>query len=295
MAARGAKRQRVVADDCSDDEPDRLRHIVARETRRRLQREAAECTAAAIDARRSTLLAGIDRAVAEQGLTVSDLTEFVDLGSDFAWTAPLSRTRAIEYLARVLSPQPAGERERDQQQQQQQQPQHQQQPQLQLPGDTSRRGPQHPSQQTPPSLCRLSCGPCGVGLDGAPVAEQQQQQQQQPSQQQISSQPSDPHQSHDRQLPASQSQDVDPQPCQSPDAQSLEAATLHFDLAQPTQSFDVASGSSDSSASDADDHDDAYWEAELLGSAAPESPGSAAKRPHSPALETSPAKRKRPG
>ena len=117
MAASGAKRQRVPADDCSDDEPDRLRDIVARETRRRLQREAADRAAAAVVARRVAIATDVDRAVTQQGLTVDDLTEFIELGSDFSWTAPLSRTRAIEYLSRLLSPQPSGGRAQDQQQQ----------------------------------------------------------------------------------------------------------------------------------------------------------------------------------
>ena len=106
--------------------------------------------------------------------------------------------------------------------------------------------------------------------------------------------PSDPLHSHDRQLPTLHSNEVDPQPSQSPRALSLETATEQFDLVQ-TQSFDLASGSSDSHASDADDHDDAYWEAELFDSVAPESPSASVKRPQSPDIVTSPAKRKRPG
>ena len=76
---------------------------------------------------------------------------------------------------------------------------------------------------------------------------------------------------------------------------SRDVAAQHFDLAAPAELFDIASGSSDGSGSAADELDDAFWWAELQGSAAPESPGSELKRPHSPGNESSPSKRKRPG
>ena len=56
----------------------------------------------------------------------------------------------------------------------------QQQQQPNIPGDTNRSGLQL-TQQPPPPLWPLSCGPCGVGRGGAPAGkhhvEQQQQQQ----------------------------------------------------------------------------------------------------------------------
>jgi len=146
-------------------------------------------------------------------------------------------------------------------------------------------------------------------LGGAPVGEQQQQQQQQRLQQQQSSQSSDPQsrQSPDSQQQSQQQISSDPiathQPNEhQPDESLPSIAGQHFDLTQhdataPTcQLFDVASNcSSESQASDADDHDDAYWEAQLIGTVAPVSPASAIKRPHPPDSESSPAKRKRPG
>ena len=120
MPTAGAKRRQAPDDDCSDEEPDRLRSIVARETRRRVRLEAADLAAAAAVTRSTALTALVNQAVIEQGLTAEDLAEFVDLGSDFSWTAPLSRTRAIEFLNRALSQQPSSERAHDQQQQRQQ-------------------------------------------------------------------------------------------------------------------------------------------------------------------------------
>ena len=179
---------------------------------------------------------------------------------------------------------------------------------------------QQQQQQAPPALCRLSCGPCGVGLGGAPVEEQQQQPQQ--SQQQTSSCPLDPHQSQDRQSPATHSQDVDPldrpEPQQS-SPQTMEAELMettdehqqqqgeevgsseaqYFDLA-PVEQFGIAASDSDCTDSEASiastGADDAYWESEL--SAAQPAAGQPASHelPDEPPGDGGrPGKRHRPG
>jgi hypothetical protein len=119
------------------------------------------------------------------------------------------------------------------------------------------------------------------------VNEQQQQQRQQ-QQQQPSSQSSDSHprQSPDQQqsIEADQQQSI-AQHCQPP---------FEAQLYDPTELFDIAPDS-DGTASEPDQLDDAYWEAQHHANAALESPSFAPKRPASPHSELSPVKRKRPG
>jgi hypothetical protein len=107
---------------------------------------------------------------------------------------------------------------------------------------------------------------CGVGLDGAPVVEQQQQQQQR-----LQQQPSS--QSNDSQPPDSHSPEVDPQqqsqPCQLPSTPPLDQ---QFDIAADdivSERFDIASDHS-ALESSSEDLDDEFWWSELKRSASPE-------------------------
>jgi len=133
------------------------------------------------------------------------------------------------------------------------------------------------------------------------VQEQQQQQQRLQLQQSLQSSESQPHQPRVLQSPTQQLPEVRSQPSQSPETPTPSVDCQHFELAQhdadaPTcQLFDVASSSSDAASSAGDVYDDAYWEAQLLEAAASETTDPSRKRPPSPRLDLSPAKRKRPG
>ena len=68
----------------------------------RAKRETADRKATSLAAKRNLRRLEVAEAIAAQGLTVEELTECIEMGSDFCWDAPLSRTAAIEYL----NPQP---------------------------------------------------------------------------------------------------------------------------------------------------------------------------------------------
>ena len=119
FATGNVKRRMELTDDEPDDEPDRLRSIVAREVRRRVKEEASARTAADLAARKVGARSEVAQAIADQGLSIGDLVEFVSLQDDFSWTMPLSRARVIEYLGTVLNPQGEDVQSRQQPRQQQ--------------------------------------------------------------------------------------------------------------------------------------------------------------------------------
>jgi len=121
-------------DEGSDDDAMRGRRSVARAADQRAKLEAAERKAASVAANRRQRRLEVAEAITTQGLTVEELAECIDLGSDFCWVAPLSRTAAIEHLgaATATSQQqtestPQLETDTQQQQPLQQQQQHEQQ------------------------------------------------------------------------------------------------------------------------------------------------------------------------
>jgi hypothetical protein len=107
-------------DDEPDDEPDRLRSIVAREVWRRIKDEASARTAASLAAREVEARSEVAQAIVDQGLSTGDLVEFVNLKDDFSWTRPLSRASVIAYLGTLLNPQVEDVQPRQQPRQQQQ-------------------------------------------------------------------------------------------------------------------------------------------------------------------------------
>ena len=86
------------SDEDADDRPNSLRVIVAREVRRLAEHEASPRNAAAAALRHSDRRVAVARAITDQGLTIDDLREFIEMGDDFAWQEPLSRAKAIEHL-----------------------------------------------------------------------------------------------------------------------------------------------------------------------------------------------------
>ena len=79
------------SDESTDEDPHRLRRIVASEKRRLLEAGQATDRANAITRKRSDDQKAADLAVANLDLTAEELQELVDLGYEFAWQKPLSR------------------------------------------------------------------------------------------------------------------------------------------------------------------------------------------------------------
>jgi hypothetical protein len=92
-----------VVDDEPDDDPERLRRIVARTIEQRAKLAAVERKASDVAASRALRRLEVARTVERQGLTADDLREFAGLGADFMWEAPLSRPAAIEHLDAMQS------------------------------------------------------------------------------------------------------------------------------------------------------------------------------------------------
>ena len=89
----------VVNDATADDELVRTRRAVARAADRQAKREEATRKAAIVAAKRQRSRLEAAEAIAAQGISEEELAECIDLGSEFCWVAPLSRTAAIEHLA----------------------------------------------------------------------------------------------------------------------------------------------------------------------------------------------------
>ena len=66
-----------------------------------MKAEAADRKASDREARLLLHQHSIDRSIEEQRLTDDDLRECIDLGDEFHWVAPLSRSAAIEHLNRL--------------------------------------------------------------------------------------------------------------------------------------------------------------------------------------------------
>ena len=92
------KRRPVNHSDGSYDDPNSLRVIVARETRKLAKRAKAVCIADALEAHRTAEHRATAQEITDQGLTTADLQEYIDLQNDFAWQQPLSRAKAIKFV-----------------------------------------------------------------------------------------------------------------------------------------------------------------------------------------------------
>ena len=100
---------RHLTDHCDDseDDPDSLRIIVARESRKLAKLARTADDANAREARRVADRDAAAQAVVDQSLTAADLQEAIDLLDDFEWQPPLAETRpSSSWSGRVL-PTPA--------------------------------------------------------------------------------------------------------------------------------------------------------------------------------------------
>ena len=115
------------SDASADDDPDRLRRVVARESRRLATLEAAHRKAATAALKLNLVRDEVAQAIADQGSTTGELQESVDLGDEFVWNQPLSKARVIAYLDRLNQPEPqqSSPQRQLQRQQQKQQVEHQ--------------------------------------------------------------------------------------------------------------------------------------------------------------------------
>ena len=256
-----------VVDDEPDDDPERLRRIVARTIEQRAKLAAVERKASDLAASRALRRLEVARTVERQGLTADDLREFVGLGADFMWEAPLSRPAAIEHLdamqSEALRPNSRQPQEDGQQ------------------AESNGVGGCDPSTGTLPGKASPAVYPTAC-VPGTSVASQQQLQ-------------LDDHQPGE---PSIEHQASAWQP-----GESSSSTAEQFDIAatdRPAESFDIGSDESDGSEaqsglSDAD-ADDAYWLSELCSNGVGNIQPAVEEQNGSPSDDGDrPAKRHRPG
>ena len=255
----------VDSDASEDDDPDRLRRIVARE-RRRLAAIAVSTDRSAATARRhNDAQDEVSREIARLNLSAEDLREMVELDRDFAWQRPLSRTAVIAHLNPAAQPET----------QQVQQLQRQQQQQQRLPQPPQRQQPQQ-QQQVADRL-----GEANLDRLDRPERQHEQQQLQPPQQQQ---------QQQQQQQVAEGPSDTQHFAIGTDDLSHWPAALESFNL----EADDSEEAESNASLGDAE-ADDAYWTNELYAEA-PDDQQAGEQWPRSPSVEGgSPAKRHRPG
>jgi hypothetical protein len=303
----------VDSDASADDEALHASRDVARAADRQARKDEAARHAASIAAKRHRSRLEVAEAIAAQGISEDELAEYIDMGSDFSWAAPLSRKAAIQFLSAADDQQPFEPQSHvpDPTEplevlpplepciQEQQPVQHHQQHEQQV--DQQRLEPQQLQRQ---QQLQQQLNPQPNDNNDQSVSEQLEPQSIEPDEQQSTEQPIEQpsqQQSNEQQSNGQQSRE---QP-----SSSSSTAMQRFELYPPAQLFDIASDQSECTESEPDDAehdsnatpveaepDDASLWSEFHDSDAQGLQQAGDQQPHSPSDEGGrPAKRHRPG